>query len=70
VGKREGKRSIGKSKCRWVDNIKVDFKLLGWGLVGWIILMWDMDKCWGSRECGKECVGCIKCGEFVEWLWN
>jgi len=48
VGKHEGKRSIGKSRCRWVDNIEVDLKLMGWGLVGWIILMWDMDKCRGG----------------------
>ena len=47
VGKPEGKRSIGKPRCRWVDNIKGDLKLMGWGLVGWIILTWDMEKCWG-----------------------
>jgi hypothetical protein len=24
VGKPEGKRPLGKSRCRWVDNIKMD----------------------------------------------
>jgi hypothetical protein len=31
VGKSEGKRSQGKLRCRWVDNIKVDLKLIGRG---------------------------------------
>jgi hypothetical protein len=24
VGKREGKRPLGRPRCRWVDNIKMD----------------------------------------------
>jgi hypothetical protein len=31
VGKPEGKRPLRKPRCRWVDNIKVDFKEIGWG---------------------------------------
>jgi hypothetical protein len=54
VGKPEGKRSIGKRRCRWVDNIKVDLKLMGRGLVGWIILTWGMDKCWGLVNVVKD----------------
>jgi hypothetical protein len=30
VGKPEGNRSVGKPRCRWVDNIEVDVKLMGW----------------------------------------
>jgi len=26
VGKPEGKRLLGRSKCRWKDNIQVDLK--------------------------------------------
>jgi hypothetical protein len=26
VGKPEGKRSLGRSRCRWVDSIKIDLK--------------------------------------------
>jgi hypothetical protein len=26
VGKPEGKRSLGRPRCRWVDNIKIDLR--------------------------------------------
>jgi hypothetical protein len=34
VGKPEGKRPLGRPRCRWVDNIKIDlrervYKMLG-----------------------------------------
>ena len=29
VGKPEGKRSLGRPKCRWEDNIKIDFQEVG-----------------------------------------
>jgi hypothetical protein len=31
VGKPEGKRPLGKPRCRWVDNIKMDLREIGWG---------------------------------------
>ena len=31
VGKREAKRSLGKPRRRWEDNIKMDFQEVGWG---------------------------------------
>jgi hypothetical protein len=31
VGKPEGKRSLGRSRHRWVDNIRIDLVELGWG---------------------------------------
>jgi hypothetical protein len=32
VGKPEGKRPLGGPRCRWVDDIKMDFKRdrMGW----------------------------------------
>jgi hypothetical protein len=36
VGKPEGKRSVGRSRRRWVDNIKMDLLEKGWGGVDWI----------------------------------
>jgi hypothetical protein len=30
VGKLEGKRPLGRPRRRWVDNIKVDLKEIGW----------------------------------------
>jgi hypothetical protein len=35
VGKPEGKRPLGRSRCRWVDNIRMDLGEVGWGDVGW-----------------------------------
>jgi hypothetical protein len=31
VGKPEGKRPLGRTRRRWVDNIKIDPRGIGWG---------------------------------------
>jgi hypothetical protein len=31
VGKPKGKRSLGRPKHSWVDNIKTDIRGIGWG---------------------------------------
>jgi hypothetical protein len=31
VGKPEGKRLLGRPRRRWVDNIKMDLREIGWG---------------------------------------
>jgi hypothetical protein len=36
VGKPEGKRPLGKPRRRWVDNIKIDLRGIGWDGVDWI----------------------------------
>jgi hypothetical protein len=41
VGKPEGKRPLGRPRCRWVDNIKMDLGEVGWGDVDWIGLAQD-----------------------------
>jgi hypothetical protein len=34
VGKPEGKRPLGRPRRRWVDNIKIDVREMGWiGLI-------------------------------------
>jgi hypothetical protein len=30
VGKPEGKRPLGRPRCRWVDNSNVDLRERGW----------------------------------------
>jgi hypothetical protein len=30
VGKPEGKRPLGRPRRRWVDNIKIDLREIGW----------------------------------------
>jgi hypothetical protein len=36
VGKPEGKRPLGRPRCRWVDNIKMDLREIGSDGVNWI----------------------------------
>jgi len=44
VGKPEGKRSLGRPRRRWEDNIKVDLQKVGcWGM-DWIDLAQDRDR--------------------------
>ena len=38
VGKPEGKRSLGRSRRRWVDNIRMDLQEVGCGM--WTGLGW------------------------------
>jgi hypothetical protein len=45
VGKPEGKRPLGRPRCRWVDNIRIDLGQVGWGDVDWIGLAQDRDSC-------------------------
>jgi hypothetical protein len=33
VGKPEGKRPLGRSRCRWGDNIKIDLTEIGWSVM-------------------------------------
>jgi hypothetical protein len=43
LGKPEGKRPVGRQRCRWEDNIKVDLGKIGWGGMGWIDLAQEQD---------------------------
>jgi hypothetical protein len=36
VGKPEGRRLLGRPRCRWVDNIRMDLVEVEWGDVDWI----------------------------------
>ena len=41
LGKPEGKRSLGRPRRRWEDNIKMDLQEVGCGGMGWIHLTRD-----------------------------
>jgi hypothetical protein len=43
VRKPEGKRSLGRPKRRWEDNIKMDFREVEGGRGDWIELAQDRD---------------------------
>jgi hypothetical protein len=44
VGKLEGKRSLGRPRRRWGDNIKMDLREIDWGGMDWIDLAEDRDQ--------------------------
>jgi hypothetical protein len=44
VGKPEGKRPLGRPRLRWVDNIKMDLREIGWDDIDWIDLAQDRDQ--------------------------
>jgi hypothetical protein len=41
VGKPEGKRPLGRPRCRWIDNIKMNRLEIGLSVVDWIGLAQD-----------------------------
>jgi hypothetical protein len=47
VGKPEGKRTQGRPRRRWIDNIKMDFSEIGLSVVEWIGLAQDRYRCRG-----------------------
>jgi hypothetical protein len=44
VRKPQGKRPLGRPRCRWADSIKMDLREIGWGGVDWIELAQDRDQ--------------------------
>jgi hypothetical protein len=45
VRKPEGKRPLGRLRCRWEDNIRMDLQELGCGVMDWIGMAQDRDRC-------------------------
>ena len=58
VGKCEGKRPLGRPRCRWEDNIKMDLQEVECGS--------GQGQVAGTCECGNEPSGSIKYGEFFD----
>jgi hypothetical protein len=46
VGRPEGRRPLGRPRCRWEDNIKMDLGEIGFLDVDWIHLAQDRDRWW------------------------
>jgi hypothetical protein len=59
VGKRGGRRPLGRPRNKWEDNIKVNLREVGWGM-DWINLAQDRDR-WRALLKAE-----IKCGEILE----
>ena len=43
VGKPEGRRTLGKRRRLWVENMKMDLRTITWGGMDWIDLAQDRD---------------------------
>jgi len=44
VGKPEGKKTLGRPRRRWEDNIKIDLQEVGCESMDWIVLAQDRDR--------------------------
>jgi hypothetical protein len=44
VGRPEGNRPLGRPRCRWKNNIKMDLTGIEWGGMDWIDLAQDRDQ--------------------------
>jgi hypothetical protein len=44
VGKPEERRPLGRPRRRWVDNIKMDLREIGWAGMDWIDLAHDRNQ--------------------------
>jgi hypothetical protein len=44
VGKSEGKRPLGIPRRKWVDNMKMDIREIGWDGIDWTELAQDRDQ--------------------------
>jgi hypothetical protein len=42
--RKEGKRPLGRPRCRWVDNIKMNLREIEWDGVDWIDMAQDSDQ--------------------------
>jgi hypothetical protein len=76
VGKPEGKRPLVRARRRWVDNIKIDLREIGWDGMDWIDLAQDRDQ-WRAhvntvmnlrvpKNAGKFLSNCT-IGSFSRW---
>jgi hypothetical protein len=45
VGRPEGKRPLGRPRCRWKDNIKIDLREIGIDGTNWIRLAQNRVQC-------------------------
>jgi hypothetical protein len=64
VGNPEKKGPFGRHRHRLEDNIKTDFKEIGYE--GWTVFNWLMDTMVGSCKHGNESSGSINDGDFLD----
>jgi hypothetical protein len=69
VGRPDGKKPLGRPSRRWVDNIKMDLREIGWFGMGWIDLAQDRNQ-WRALINAVMNPSSIKCWEVLELLHN
>ena len=63
VGKPEGRRTLGRLRRIWKDNVKMDLREMGWGGgYGQDLRGSKQGQVVSSCACGNEPLGSIKCG--------
>jgi hypothetical protein len=62
----EGKRPLGRPRRRWVDNIKMDLRELGWDWMDWIDLAQNRDQRRALLNTIMNILGSIKCWEVLK----
>jgi hypothetical protein len=65
-GRPERKRSLGRSRRRWENNIKMNLKEKGIGRHGLDGASSGQGQAPGSCKCGDGLLCSIKCGEFLD----
>ena len=65
VGKPEGKRSLGRPRRRWEDNIRIDLREMGGGCRDWMDLAQDRDR-WRALVSMVRKLRVPKCGLFLD----
>jgi hypothetical protein len=66
VGKPEGRRPLGRPRCRWLDNIKIDLRERGWDGVDWVDLAQDRDQWRALLNTAMN----LRVRKVLEWLHN
>ena len=63
VGKPEGKRSLGRPRRRWEDNIKMDLQEVGWGRVwtGSLKVTYRPKHVVPEHKLSSKCIVIISC---------
>jgi len=54
VGKPEGKKPLGRTRLRWVNNIRMDLQEVGCVYMDWIGLAQDRDRWWTLLSAGMN----------------
>jgi hypothetical protein len=65
VGKPEGMRPLGRSRRRWVDNIKMDLREIVYAGMDWIDVAQDRNQ-WRALVRTVKNLRSIKCWEVLE----